>query len=368
MSRTHVRTVRSARAFSLIELLVVLVIIALVIGILLPALRGARQTSRAAATQALMKDLATASQSFKLSSRRDPGYFSPVQMGSSDNLDRGLSSMQNVLIDLAGGLTTATTGNILQNIGPTGTGSEQINIDLGLIGSTRGDQSGPGGYFAPDKRYFVAQNADNLSRASSIAGHRDLPELIDAFGQPILAWTMDERRADKFVSITSDGGSNNEPAKFYWAQNAALLRSGALGKERQSQVYVGMGVGERGSLIGASGSPGTLGGNSPDTTCVPSNGLNGSLATLLANPAFTRQVSNTVYPSQPRGTQIFQSAGRDGTYLSNNDAGAKRWAAGPGGATNTAGIQFGPIQPQGGQNIVIDAITDFDDIVTPVNN
>ena len=356
MFRMNAMSSRAAgnRGFSLIELLVVIIIIALVIGILLPALRGARQTSRAASTQALMKDLATASQSFRLSNRRDPGYFTPIEMGDTGNITRGMSGMQNVLLDLSGGFTSATGAGVLTGLGPT-TGTV-INVDVSLIGSIKSGSTGPGGYFTPDKRNFSAQSSPG-QRESSIQGHIDLPELVDAFGQPVLVWTADERRSDRFVGVNS-----TQAAKFYWAQNATLLRAISLGKEATGQPYRAMGTGERGSLIGSDGNSG------PNASAVTANGRSGTLAALLGNPAFPTVDGAVSVPAQPRGSMVFQSAGRDGAYLSNNDNGAKRWAVAAGGGTSPTGVQFAPVQNTTSGAIRIDAISDFDDIVVPASN
>ncbi|MEL7485492.1 MAG: prepilin-type N-terminal cleavage/methylation domain-containing protein, partial [Planctomycetota bacterium] len=96
----HRRVLSCRRAFSLIELLVVITIIAIVIAITVPAIGAARDLARGTATQSQIQALATAVGSFQTDNERVPGYFNAAQM--SDN-DDGFTSMQNVILDLAGG-------------------------------------------------------------------------------------------------------------------------------------------------------------------------------------------------------------------------------------------------------------------------
>ncbi len=86
----------TGRAFSLVELLVVLTIITIVIGVLIPSLRAARSSARTLATQAIIKDLSSASQSFKVDNKRNPGYFSPVEMAIPSILARRVGTSRRI--------------------------------------------------------------------------------------------------------------------------------------------------------------------------------------------------------------------------------------------------------------------------------
>ncbi len=330
----------TGRAFSLVELLVVLTIITIVIGVLIPSLRAARSSARTVATQAIIKDLSSASQSFKVDNKRNPGYFSPVEMGAGTNVSAGFSQMQNLLLDLAGGVTSDPAS---PKVGPGPT--TMVNVDFGLIGATNNAPSNPvnlgstGGYFSPDKR-----NLEVIAGRVSTGDNARMPDIVDAFGQPILAWSADTRKGTKFAAENSDG---EEPARFYWASNATYLRSDSLGREAKRQHDDGNE--NTGSLIGSG-----TGGSGLGRFVITGPGTNGALAVLLANPAFLNTITVPPTPGEPRGTLVFHSGGRDGVYLNNLDSGARKWRDG------VNGIRL----PTDGT----DPIRDFDDLVQAANN
>lgn len=349
-SPSSVRPSGARRAgFSLVELLVVLTIVSIVVGVLIPSLRAARISARVSASQSVIRDVASSSQRFRIDHRRDPGFFSAVEMGSVANQGAGFSAMQNVLLDLSGGVVGGTGGGIVNSVGP-GTANGSVNVDPGLIGATNNapatatNISSTGGYYTPDRKYFetVVGRVSNASNAQ-------IPDLVDAFGQPILAWAQDPRKGSRFVAINS----GNEPARFYWASNATYLSSSALGRELRNQQFISSN--EVGSLIGAAG-----GGGTPPGHAVTADGTRGSLAVMLANAGFPTVISSTdLRPGEPRGTLVFHSAGRDGVFLGTQDAGARKWAM-TGAGVDANGLRMGP----DGTDVMID----FDDIVQPVNN
>lgn len=361
MVRSNRRTTRDrssnmSSGFSLVELLVVLTIISIVIGVLIPSLRAARSSARNVASQSVIKDLSAAAQRFRIDNKRDPGYFSAVEMGSVANQTAGFSQMQNIMLDLAGGVTSATGGSILTGVGP-GAGVA-VNVDVGLVGATNNapvnaaNLGSTGGYFAPDKRYFDTvngrfSNGGLVPVVSATSGvNARMPDMIDAFGQPILGWVADPRKGTRFVGANSGA----ESSRFYWSSNATYLRSTALGREAKNQVFTDSQ--NTGSLIG---------GDTPLAHAVSADGTNGSLAVLLANPAFPSPNSTptNVIPGEPRGTLVFHSSGRDGVYLNTLDSGARKWAL-TGTGVNPNGIRM----PSDGT----DPIRDFDDIVQAANN
>lgn len=333
----------TGRAFSLVELLVVLTIITIVIGVLIPSLRAARSSARTVATQAIIKDLSSASQRFKIDNKRNPGYFSPVEMGAGTNQSAGFSQMQNLLLDLAGGVTSSNGPGILRDVGPGAT--TVVNVDLGLIGATNNAPSNPvnlgstGGYFSPDKR-----NLELIAGRESTGDNLRMPDMIDAFGQPILAWSADTRKGTRFAAENSDG---EDAARFYWASNATYLSSDALGRDAKRQRDDG--DENTGSLIGSD-----TGGSGLGRFVITGGGANGALAVLLANPAFLNTTTVPPTPGEPRGTLVFHSGGRDGVYLNNLDSGARKWRDG----VNGIGLPLDGTDP----------IRDFDDVVQAANN
>lgn len=337
---------RGVRAFSLIELLTVLFIISLVIAILIPAVGGARNSAKRAATMTMMTNLSQGARSFELDNRRLPGFFSPAEMGSDANADRGFTTMKNVLLDLAGGVTQAaqnTAQGIFGDVGPVQ--ATAVTVDFGQIGAPSGrGASNSKSYFSPDRNYFTAQNGPNQLTATGMTdGNRNMPEVVDAWGTPILAWVADERPAaagaapgDGFSAITSTGPT----AKFYWNSNAAVLSSVSTGRLGRSQVYTDRAV--KHSLLGA--------GRAADLRVKTMTGI-------LGNPAFPKQgVANL--PAEPMGNFILHAAGADGFFLGSDDRGGKLAYSDP-----TAGYT-GAVRYQSG----VDTKAEFDDVIVSGGN
>lgn len=326
------------RGFTIVELLVVLLIIALVLGILLPVLGAARNRAKATSTQATLKALASACDSFQLDQRKSPGYFSPAEMGSSENITRGFSAMKNIMLDLAGGLTTAPADGVnVFDVGPV-TGST-VRVDLRQIGGNTGTGNNAKTYFNPDRSIFVAQDQPGqLAGATGIDGHLKLPEVLDAWGNPILAWAEDDRQTQNFSAIDS-----STTAKFYWASNACFLRATSLGKMARDQNYA---TGRNSSLLGTN-LPAQIAG---------SGTAPGNLEALLGNPSFPKSKAATSDPDRPsvaRGKIVFHSAGTDGFYMGSEDRGGKQ-------AISNAGVVK--------YSSSIDVMNDFDDITQKSGN
>lgn len=327
---------RAGGGFTLVELLVVILIIAIVIAIVVPSLGRARKVARTTVTQSLLQQTETAAAQFQADSRRPPGYFSQRDMGgdgndSSKTNGAGLSNMENVLLDLAGGIVKVGGGSpdpankSIVRAHPYSDASkitqQSVWVDVTLIGAkTNGNKA----YFTPDKKAFVAQtnSGTTLKQAGKMGdaptGGTTLPDLVDAFGQPLLAWVDDESAgAVKFDSGNSGGNnfaredSKDDPAHFYWASNACFLSSNSLGKLGKDQTTA---AGNSASLLGK--------GRNAETEIEP------SMTGLLGNPGFPNAINLTsgsgnpdqIIPLAGRGKVIFQSAGPDGIYLSGTDS------------------------------------------------
>lgn len=337
------RSILARRAFSLIELLVVITIIAVVIAITVPALSGARELARKAATESTVNSLVQAAAQFRTDEQRSPGFFSPEEMGDNENLTRGLSQMQNMMLELIGGpVESAGLNPDLPRVGPTR--NSQIYVDPATVNVGENAK----GYFTPDSQDFkLAEGVE------AIADHKKLPEIHDAWGTPILAWVendigtvMNDSSTITDFALVNSGQANN-PARYYWAQNSAALSSAALGKRQADQANE--------SLVGSALTDGEK------VT---------HLAALLGSPNSSVRSDAAVasiLPSVGRGPVVFHSAGSDRVFVSAKDKGYGRLAGQfifgrnltPG--NNVASGQYP--RPDGTQGS-IDIVEGFDDIVT----
>lgn len=341
--KDRMRNADKRRAFSLIELLVVMVVIAILVAILVPTLGGARNTARAASTKAQLTDLANASQQFITDKGRQPGYFSARLMGDTANENRGFTAMQNVMLDLAGGIVT-TSGAGTVEVGPTT--SDTVRVDLTLIGT----REAGGGYYTPDATRFIAQTGEGAGTLVGNSDHQALPSVVDAFGTPILAWQRDrtaiqpiEAEAD-FVKVNTSGTT---PARFYWASNAGLLKTGTLGKRGKTALF---------------------------TTATQEHSLLGDGATSLINNLVVLLGSPTVpgsrpnLPSAARADLLFHSAGIDALYMGSRDIGGRsgqvqfwqNFYADAGGSQRLIDGQ--------GRVETVDVLSRFDDLIQTAGN
>lgn len=363
-------------AFSIVELLTVVFIIGVLIAILIPAVASVQRSGRSAATQSLLADLSNAAASFQLDTRRLPGYFTQNELGATANFNPpgagpGLTSMENALLDLSGKGAIATSqptdASAWVQVNPTADNARRIWVKPDLIGSEEGN------YFIPSPSalaFMTAQQQPGTITSGQSAGP-GLPDLVDSFGQPILAWVQDERApvsirsAEQFAARSSAG---NTRARFYWTSNGSMLSStslGELGRDMTATPAPGSG----GSLIGRG---------------VYSNeaALRGVMNALLGHPGYPDEATlagnnySDLFPRQARGSFIVHSAGPDGVFLSAADKRAGRLFStdmlGGGNLNITYGVNFfnsaagGAGNRRRGENNqpeTVDFLDAFDDLV-----
>lgn len=321
MLNTTSPTRRSPSAFTIVELLVVVVIIGILVTILIPVIGTARDQARLAATRSLMTNVGTAAVSFENDERRRPGYFPIAELanagndpGNGGNAGLGLTAMDNALFDLSGGLFTATTPGAFQLRETFLDNNTTYYVDPDVIGAptrTGSAAARRGGYFQPPPEFFLT----NVGRVSNNNNLRTrMPALVDAFGQPIIAWVADDQPSPSntdnlwFAANSSADTPNDGRPFFYWATNAGFLQSQAVGREVANAQSV--------SMIGGARDPAAR---------------RRTLAALLGNPAFP-DVSFTTFarPIAARGTFVLHSAGRNGQWLGEEENATKVSA----GATN----------------------------------
>jgi prepilin-type N-terminal cleavage/methylation domain-containing protein len=341
MTTTRRNRPPSRRAFSLIELMIVILIIALIIAIVVPALGHARKAARNSATRTLMVQIEQACSSFQISERRTPGFFSALEMGSVENADRGFTEMENVLLDLAGGVVP-TDGAHPAVYGPVI--SHLVAYDVNTVGTPGGATAGTGGtkaYFTPPAKYFKLQDGiEGGTKVTSVSYHTAwLKDLVDAEGTPILMWRADVMSVQPilaepdFAKVAS--GTAQGPARYYWNSNAAFLKSTQCGDKRIDQTTK--------SLLGSGNTTGTP----------PANIM--SMVGILGNPSSPNNVAAAnPLPTAGRGSFILQAAGSNCTFVGKEERGGK--TANNAGTRLDYGLNFRNTPSS-------DLMADFDDIL-----
>lgn len=305
ISRMCGRSSRAARrAFSLVELLVVMAIIAIVIALVLPAIGRARESANRADTLSVCSQLSQAISQFKLDNNGfNPGRFSAADMGHTENTTQGFTTWHNVMLDLMGGEAPAASATTIA-VGPRT--ASQINVDIGLIGSSKAKK----GYFNPRAKNFPGSDPARGFGLATSANNRPLPSLVDSWGTPIMVWMADTTvkkwdadpaaaaGSNAFVLPTSPTAAGNPSAVFYWAANASVLKSTGLGTNLANVA--------NDSMLGSTATPAA---NSPQLQ---------TLITLLGSPTINNASTGTpatIYPTAPRGEYVIQSAGQRGHFF-----------------------------------------------------
>ncbi len=351
-------------AFSLIELLVVIAIIAIIIAITVPALSSARKAAKRSETAQLLADLAQGVAQFTLDEKRQPGYFSVQEMGSQENMTQGMSTMQNVMLEMMGGVVDQATnpvGGTVVAVGPYSAQANKIHVDYAQIG--RKQNNGNKLYWNLPAKVFEKTDATtglpiDTGLPSRFGTHTQIREIVDAFGAPILGWAADEGVTTPVVNVDDFARIYHDPAapqpnrsRVYWASNSAFLSNGVfLGSRQLNQKGVS-------DTIPPTEFVSMLHQSVLDTDPVP---VQETLMGLLGNPGSPKNPAETdpelLRPTAPRAPLVFHSAGIDGYILSRFDKGGR------------LSHPHNPFVALGyGQNVKDKILEKFDDIIQAAN-
>jgi len=278
-------------AFTLTELLVVIGLIVLLVSILLAALGHVQAKAKEISTLATMEAFANACSTFQQEHGFYPGVVSESAMVSDAEQGAGLpqiSGTENALFHLMGGFIREADFSAGSDPGwddydeaggwerlTYAGGGNDVKISVARLGDgpTIGGKPYPP-YFTPGDRDFgVAEGQLNYGKV--------LPDLLDAWGQPI----MYLRRMRSVGPVTEPpsgtGGTAPAPPQFDSAGMQPYIQSPGLGSLGRNQ--------KTSSLLATIDEPDAF------------------LGLVLQHPAL---------PGQARGSFMLLSAGADGVYFS----------------------------------------------------
>jgi type II secretory pathway pseudopilin PulG len=294
---------RARRAFSVTELLVVIGIILLLVGILLPALRNARESGKRTKTIATMQEFIKACEAFQQDHGRYPGIVPEDILASSPSI----SGTENMLLDLLGGARLLTPQDPAggpvdvnyNNFGGTeivfGSSGYSLRFDVKRIGEgpvINGKPHAP--YFSPKADEF----GPVIGQVDPVNGNtpqlNGFPDLLDAWGQPIMAI----RARGSTGPLVGAVGAAPLP-QFYGNGLLPYLNSPGLGEFGFDQIY-SAGTNPAGSIL-------TVAAQQQET-----------LAQIIRNPAFGAP-DDPLNQGNAKGRIVLFSAGPDGIYFSAHD-------------------------------------------------
>ena len=282
------------RAFSMTELLVVMAIIAVLAGILLVALKGVRERALATQTRATMQEFSKACDSFQIEQGRYPGIIPESILAQNPEI----SGTENAILDMMGGVIRGDDPRY--NDPPFDSWDEIIinNTDLGkirvnkqLIGNgpeINGRPYSP--YFTPkgDELAIVSGHQAPPGGGPGFGTPEPLPDLVDAWGQPIIY----VRRVRPVGDLVGVDDSNNP--QFMLGTMRPYIDSDRLGELGRDQQHP-----TKGSII-------FLAGNDDEKSRI--------FAQIIRHPSFG--LSKESLTGTARGAYVLISAGKDGVYFS----------------------------------------------------
>ena len=284
------------RAFSMVELLVVIAIISVLAGILLVALKGVRERALATQTRATMQEFSKACDSFQIEQGRYPGVIPEGLLAANYKL----SGTENAILDMMGGVVRGDHPEYDTSFLPADGWEEivvnsdtplgKIKVNLLLIGNgpeINGTPYSP--YFTPKGDELAIVNGQVLPGGGPIIEPLHLlPDLVDAWGQPII-YIRRVRPVGNLVGV--DDSTNPQ---FMLGTMKPYINSGGLGEFGQSQFNP-----DRGSIL-------RLAADDDEKSRI--------FAQIIRHPSFG--APNESLAGTARGAYVLISAGKDGVYFS----------------------------------------------------
>ena len=174
------------RGFTLVELLVAIGIIMVLIGILLPALGKVSTKAQMTSTTATMNEFAKACDVFYTQFGYYPGIVPESYLANTPNAP--ISGTENALLHLMGGAIrnddpnyATSAGTVLTFTGPAGSIPPTISIKVYPIDIGKGPRI-EGKQYDP---FFTPKDAQLKIAVGQVGQTLPLPDLLDAWGQPI---------------------------------------------------------------------------------------------------------------------------------------------------------------------------------------
>ena len=297
---------RASGGFTLTEMLVVIGIIALLIGILLVALSAVQERARKTQTQNLLQEFGKACETFQ----QQFGFYPGLVPESILAGDPKITGTENAILHLCGGgvaeddpaySTAQFNGWTEITFNVAGGATYRIKVNASAVGQ------GPRiravqykSFFSPRPDELAAVPGQGLAVAGSGDPYQNdafrLPDLVDAWGQPVIYMRQLRPQGSTLVSgaVASESLAD---AIFAFQPIVPYINSVELGELAQSQP-----------------------GNSILRTANAAD-QSATLAQIIRNVSYGPP--GTPNAGAPRGAWVLISAGKDGIFFSNKD--------GPGG-------------------------------------
>ncbi len=295
------------RGFTMTELIVVIGVIAVLAGILLSAMGGVRRKAMATTTVSTMTEFSKACDTFQLEHGRYPGAIPENVLALTDIPP--ITGTENALLDLMGGYRIMGPFNTSpppdwDNFDPSNAGVIEHSLDngnwviraainrLGEGPLLNGSPYSP--YFTPsDSQFSVArgQTGECCSQLGQACG-ACLPDLIDAWGQPIVFL----RRARPSGPLVGNDVTATPRPQFYTNSMTPYTQSVKLGEFGKDQNLL--------SIL--------------NTT--PTANQDATFAQILRHPSLGDFGSiGFAQAGTAQGAYILISAGQDGIFFSEQD-------------------------------------------------